>query len=217
MILLVDGHDTRGRVSAMSVFCSMLVQALGDIQKQLAAPRTQSTVLFFTCGAHTQQEDILAGPCGIVRSLVGQLLVFWPGQALDLSFMDEADTLLSDVQENRIEALCYLFQELLRQLPSESVVYCVIDGLSTYETRYLNRKDDLGYLVEALRDLTSDPMYEAVGPVLKVLLASADKSTDVYRLVPSEDRVDLRAQNQAPSMPTERSFPDDIQHTLQSE
>ncbi|KAI1362584.1 hypothetical protein F5Y08DRAFT_270953 [Xylaria arbuscula] len=217
-VLLVDGHDTRGRISAMSVFCAMLVQALWKIQEQHATPQAQSFVLFFTCGAHIEPEDILAGPCGIVRSLIGQLLVSWPTHGPDLSFTDDVDSLLFAVQENSIDALCYLFQELLRQLPPESVVYCIIDGVSMYETSYLNRKDDMDSLVEVFRDLTSVfPIHEAPGPVIKVLLASADKSTDVYRLLPSENRVDLRAQNQVSSTPTERSLLGDIQRTLQPE
>ncbi|KAI0521951.1 hypothetical protein F5B22DRAFT_643533 [Xylaria bambusicola] len=217
-ILLVDGHDTRGKISAMSVFCAMLVQALWNMQDQFTMPPIQSIALFFACGAHTEPEDILTGPSGIVRSLIGQVLVSWPGQAPDLTFINEADTLLSDIQENRIDALCFLFQKLLRQLPSETVLYCVVDGISLYETSYSNWKDDLDYLVEVLRDLTDiNLMHESHGPVLKVLLASADKSTDVYRLVPNQKRVDLRAQNQVPTTPTELSLLEDIQHSLQPE
>ncbi|KAI0427797.1 hypothetical protein F5Y09DRAFT_344293 [Xylaria sp. FL1042] len=217
-ILLVDGHDTRGRISAMSVFCAMLVQALWTIQKQLTTPQFQIIVLFFACGSHTEAEDVLTGPCGILCSFISQLLMSWPDQAPDLTFINETDSLLRHIQENRIDALCYLFQELLRQLPAESVVYCIIDGISLYETSYLAWKDGLDYLVEILRDLViADPMHEVLGPKVKALLVSADKSTDVYRLIPSEQRVDLRAQNQAPSMPTELSLLEDIQHRLLSE
>ncbi|KAK5634358.1 hypothetical protein RRF57_010072 [Xylaria bambusicola] len=217
-ILLVDGHDTRGRISAMSVFCAMLAQALWTIQSQSTTPLTQSIALFFACGAHTEPEDILTGPCGIVRSLIGQILVSRSGQAPDLTFINEADALLIDIQENRIDALCFLFQELLRQLPSETILYCVIDGISLYETSYLNWKDDLDYLIEVLRDLTDiNQVNEAHGPIVKVLLASADKSTGVYRLVPNQKRVDLRAQNQVPTTPTERSLLGDIQRSLHPE
>ncbi|KAI1347022.1 hypothetical protein F5Y01DRAFT_330212 [Xylaria sp. FL0043] len=217
-ILLVDGHDKRGRISAMSVFCAMLVQALWTIQKQATAPQVHIIVLFFTCGAHTEAEDILTGPCGILRSFIGQLMMSWPDQVPDLTFINETNGLLHHIQENRIDALCYLFQELLRQLPTESVVYCIIDGISLYETSYLAWKDGLGYVVEVLRDLViADPMQEGLGPKVKALLVSADKSTDIYKLIPREKHVDLRAQNQAPITPTELSVLEDIQHRLLSE
>ncbi|KAI0813195.1 hypothetical protein GGR55DRAFT_561743 [Xylaria sp. FL0064] len=217
-ILLVDGHDKRGRISAMSVFCAMLVQALWTIQKQATTPQSHITVLFFACGAHTEAEDILTGPCGILRSFIGQLLMSWPDQVPDLTFINETDGLLHHIQENRIDALCFLFQELLRQLPTESVVYCIIDGISLYETSHLAWTDSLGYVVEVLRDLIiADPMQEGLGPKVKALLVSADKSTDIYKLIPREKHVDLRAQNQAPITPTELSVLEDIQHRLLSE
>ncbi|GAP86571.1 hypothetical protein SAMD00023353_2001770 [Rosellinia necatrix] len=218
-ILLVDGHETRGRVSAMSVFCAMLVQALWTIQQEPTSPKHQAITLFFTCGAHTSAEDILTGPCGILRSFIGQLLRSWPGHAPDMTFISETNGLLiDDIREDRVEALCYLFEELLGRLPPEAVVYCIIDGISFYETNHLGWSAGLNRVVSLFRELANTgPTIGGLGTKVKSLLVSADKSTDIYRLVSAEKRVDLRARNQAPNAVTEQSLLEEIQLQFGSE
>ena len=218
---MVDGHCAEhniGKISAMSVFCAILVDTLTTMPKDVSQAEDTHIVLYFFCGQHASYDGPLAGPAGLIRSLVSQLFLVWPKRAhLDFSFMEDIPGLWNDVQDHRIDALCWVFQELLSQLPSDVVVHCIIDGISQYETSARGWKDQLRAVVTCFERCIVETNHDNTHSAsFKVILASADKSIDVYNIIRRERRVDLRAGNFLPR-PSPRALITSIQNELQSQ
>ena len=133
-LLLVDGHFERnpqGRISAMSVLCASLSTALS------AQPRT--SVLSFFCGQHVEVTDPLCGPVGMLRSLIMQLILYsnnddGANAYLHLGFFASASPqLVFDLRDWQVGALCYIFKQLIKQLPTSMTIHVILDGIPYYE------------------------------------------------------------------------------------
>lgn len=202
-MLLVDGHCAEhniGKISAMSVFCAILVDTLTTMPTGSSQTEDTRIVLYFFCGQHASYDGPLAGPVGLIRSLISQLFLAWPKRSrLDLSFIEDVAGLWHDVQDHRIDALCWIFQEILSQLPSDVVIHCMIDGISQYETSARGWRDQLRLVVTCFeRCIADNNQNNSQNASFKVILASADKSIDIYSIVHQDRRVDLRAGNFLP-------------------
>jgi len=172
-------------------------------------------ILYFPCGQHTTLDDPLAGPSGLIRILISQLLIGWPKEVPNLEFIEDDQSLWSLIQEGHITALCQLFNQLLERLPQAVVVYCIIDGISEYETRSWGWEADANLVVECLRDTVlqlQDPMHRCC--TFKALLTCAHKSSSVYKIIPARSRVELRAGNNHPHSMLDKSLEEDIANTL---
>lgn len=198
--LLVDGHcsEINGKVSAMSIFCAALSESLSGL------PRKTHALLSFFCGQHASDDDTFPGPVGMIRSLICQLVLLWPGDSLpSLEFLNEDEGRLWDrVQHMETSALCDVFEELVWRLPARATVYCIVDGISQFETSLGGRKEDLQDIVLCIQKCISDTWGLDRGDSgsqcrasLKVVLVSADKSIHIGRLIPEEFQVDLRSGN----------------------
>ncbi|UPK92197.1 hypothetical protein LCI18_003132 [Fusarium solani-melongenae] len=196
-MLLVDGHcgdQTIGKIAPSSVFCSGLVEALsGPLHDPplFSLPQQPQVVLHFFVGQHTNPRAGLCGPHGLVRSLIDQLLLQWPyHEPLDLTFLEQefSGRLTSDDFETRF--LCYVFEQLVCQLSFRSPLFCVIDGLSHFETSLWGWADDLMMIIDSFFTC----MHDGAGTV-KFLLVSPERSTRVRHRVPENYHVDLRAGN----------------------
>lgn len=213
-ILLVDGHcaeHSLGKISALSMFCAMLKHSLSTLS---LSPDT-TIILYFPCGQHTTLDDPLAGPSGLIRILISQLLIGWPKEVPNLEFIEDDQSLWSLIQEGHITALCQLFNQLLERLPQAVVVYCIIDGISEYETRSWGWEADANLVVECLRDTVlqlQDPMHRCC--TFKALLTCAHKSSSVYKIIPARSRVELRAGNNHPHSMLDKLLEEDIANTL---
>jgi hypothetical protein len=82
----------------------------------------------------------------MLRSLIAQLIYYHDFGMTNL-FHPGADMFL--VEQGDIEELCKLFVWLVRQLPQEVTLFCLIDGIIYYE-----------------RDEYEDPMLDAMGPII---------------------------------------------------
>ena len=117
-VLVVDGMEMEmDTTSPLTYLSAMLRQNLESLQ--VAVP------LNFFCGMHARPEDSLEGACGIMRSLIDQLLQ--QGWNFDLSFLNYA--FLEQVRGHEINHLCWLFRNLLTTAPS-STIFCIVDGIS---------------------------------------------------------------------------------------
>jgi hypothetical protein len=165
-LLFVDGHTTQvqhqGKTSPLSVILASLARSLVDERRGI--------VLQFYCG-HSDLLDPALGPNAMIRSLIAQLLLFPKDADIPLDYLDPRA--LEDMRQHKIEALCYCFEHLLRQLEPNTPVYIILDGVSYFEARFL---EDLRLFVGHLRQWVDS---NESGPHLKVLLGSAGVSHEL--------------------------------------
>jgi len=196
-ILLVDGHcaEEAGKISPISVFCATLVENIrsGD---QLSMP-ANNLVLYFFCGQHAWTDGLLSGPCGLIRSLISQLLIYWPERvSLDLRFLEEVAGLWDSIMRWDVPRLCDVFAELLWQLPRDTSLYCIIDGISEFETSLWGWSKELRTIMTCFQTWLSQNNTEyATTASVKVFLAGARKSTLACDYVSPSCKLDLRAGN----------------------
>ncbi|KAF8852565.1 hypothetical protein BDZ45DRAFT_678257, partial [Acephala macrosclerotiorum] len=186
-VLLVDGHFDQakmGKTSPMSVFCATFIASIVKLQS--------TVVLHFFCGQHVTFDDPLRGPHGLLRSLICQLLLYpnTPEPSLEMLGQQE---LYNDLRGHELDALRHLFHQLVHQLPRGTLVFCIIDGFSEFETRMNNSTEDLRSVVHTLQSIAGND--NQAGPIFKVLMTSANRSTEIVHEIPEYQCVSLRARN----------------------
>ncbi|GES65507.1 hypothetical protein AN7092.2 [Aspergillus terreus] len=130
--------NTPGTSPSSSFLPAKLVQSI------TAQPSSNNIyILAFFCSAHTRSTDPDAGPSGMMRNLIGQLLQSHPG--FDLSTV----TKLRHLRRDDVHGLCEVFHELIRQLPDDVIVFCIVDGVTEFEDR-MALKDTGEEVVRAL-------------------------------------------------------------------
>ncbi|KAJ5692484.1 hypothetical protein N7462_001907 [Penicillium macrosclerotiorum] len=157
-LLIVDGNtDGPARISALSAVCATLIIAL-------LKSDNRPIVLHFFCGQHTSTMDSLSGPTGLMRSLITQLL--YSARSFNIDFINSR-TYRESLERHSLQHLCDAFSKLVEQLTLDRNVFCVIDGISLYETDLW--LEELAFVFERLNDIT---INEHLRPVFKVLFAS---------------------------------------------
>ncbi|KAH9239013.1 hypothetical protein K456DRAFT_32432 [Colletotrichum gloeosporioides 23] len=170
-LLLVDGELQDSMISPLSGICGGIVGALMQ--------NRGSAVAFFFAGLHVdmQQPDIDSGPVPMMRSLIAQLLMSPNLPSRDLSFMSK--DMIKGCRDGDFPVLCEVFVKIIKQVPTQTTVYCIIDGVSWYEQgRWL---DDLDQFATALEYITKRNNAGRSGS-LKVLLTSPTQSTEIGHL-----------------------------------
>lgn len=177
-LLLVDGefqNESDGKVSPISVFCASLAATL--------AHNPAVMVLHFFAGQHSFPDDNpVRGPRGLIRSLIYQVLLY-PNQTLP--GLDQVpEQAVQDVADGDIDALCWLFIELLKRVLNVTAVIFIVDNVSEFETKYEGWVDELMRVFDWFRKVP-DEMSQGLN--FKLLMTSARKSTElVYKTDPSE-------------------------------
>ncbi|KAK7701759.1 hypothetical protein SLS57_011641 [Botryosphaeria dothidea] len=125
--LLINGNqsDPLEHLSALSLVCAELVRVC-------SIPRDAIVASHF-CGLHSDyDEDERAGFAGMLASLIGQIVHHSKTKhfSLDLSLTEKDRGGIKDLD---LECLCDLFENVVRQIPSNKILYCIIDGISLYE------------------------------------------------------------------------------------
>ncbi|KAM7201769.1 hypothetical protein V8F20_004730 [Naviculisporaceae sp. PSN 640] len=213
-IILVDGHcddQCRGRISPLSSFCAGLAETLskGDTASENIAkflPDGAPIVLSFFCGEHSMLGDDngLIGPHGLIRCLIDQLLGLWPHReppdiSANLQSIEPWNP--ATFQNADILFLCQVFDHLLRQLGPRHTVYCIIDGVSYFETDAWRWGQGLSDVVDCLSEFVcsqrTERAYDGDGELapLKVILASPERSTEICWKFPENSQISLRAGN----------------------
>jgi hypothetical protein len=195
-ILLVDGHCDQanaGKISPMSVFCATLAATVAKLQWTI--------VLNFFCGQHVAFHDPLRGPNGLLGSLICQLLLSPNTLEPNLEILDQQE-IYNELHRHDLHTLLHLFQELVRQIPQGTLIFCIIDGLSEYETRMENSAENLRSVIQGLQSI----LHDQFGPIIKVLMTSAHRSTDIMKQIPAEQCVSLRAGNMPGRPLSEQAF-----------
>ena len=174
--LLVDGNaqSASERISAMTVVSAMLAQNLPGESE------TASVIQFF-CGLHTDQDENLSGPRGLLRSLLAQLVHIFN---LQLNFVHSNE--YDEFKRFHTSRLCVLIGVLIKQLPKGSVLFCIIDGISLYEND--DWMQETSFALRKIIDLSYDPQVQAT---FKVLITSPLASRYIARHISAQDHLAL--------------------------
>ncbi|KAL6415705.1 hypothetical protein AUP68_02272 [Ilyonectria robusta] len=149
--LVINGNaGSIKRRSAMSFVCARLVYALEQIRSPPGGSSRAGTpdvvVLYFFCGQHASGDYSWETPSGIVNSFLAQLLT--QCKHLDLTKVTGRGSFDSGDMKAVLKRLYYV----LGQLPAETTVFCVIDGLSYYVDND-KTSDDADKLIKKLLKL----------------------------------------------------------------
>lgn len=139
--LLVNGHADLASaegISPLSFVSAELVRITEDTGRGFVAK--------FFCDRHPVRYGESFPPSlprGLMASLVGQLVsqMLDKGVDINLSFLSQGDW--RDIQSLRLSTLCSVFCKLAKQLPSKSLLLCVVDEITRYETMALANEIDL--------------------------------------------------------------------------
>ncbi|KAI0439889.1 hypothetical protein F4803DRAFT_529375 [Xylaria telfairii] len=172
--LLIHGNSESLPVSPISFFCAILMQNLRSVERF-------KSVAFF-CGCHPY--DDFGGARTLIMSLLSQLL---QQQPFDLSFIDHETSYR--VYSGDIQAVCFIFGRLVKQIQKTETLFCVIDGINFYEC---NGEQPLQEMADVLRFLLD--LSEERGSVYKILLTSPSRTEDVRQAIRDEDYLALPGQ-----------------------
>jgi len=184
-LILVDGNldtESEGKISSLSAFCGSFIEAR-------KAPHF--LVLYHFCGLHTQFSDSLSGPRGMVRNLISQLLRWHETEGTPLT-ITLSDPNCGELSGHQLPSLLVLFRELMQQTPSGMTLYCLIDGISEFETTNYDWETELSETVGFLHTLVEDLRQASIpGPAFKILLTAAQRSITVVQQIHSSDQIAL--------------------------
>ena len=131
--------------------------------------------LYWFCGSHANGPSCNA--LGMVQSLICQLLHV---SSLDYKLDKQHKSDIKDLKK-----MLELLKKLLQQVPNDTVVVCIIDGISHYEGEHQH-----GDTCRTIRRLVR--LTRAGGePVLKLLITSPTRTVHVHRESGVEGRVDV--------------------------
>ncbi|KAF4450953.1 hypothetical protein F53441_6014 [Fusarium austroafricanum] len=166
-VLLADGCMEAEFVSPMSGFCCGLISSLIE--------DPDSAVAFFFAGLHTSKT--LGGPTAIMRSLIAQLLLNSELPNPNLEFV--SDAILQGCAQGHCRTLCDVFVQLIKQVPPQMQVFCIVDGITWYEQDPWLK--DMHYVASMFEYLAKQAPSDHSG-LVKVLLTSPARSISIVDL-----------------------------------
>ncbi|KAK0624115.1 hypothetical protein B0T14DRAFT_565417 [Immersiella caudata] len=191
-LVLVEGNfdaALQGKLSSLSVFCGSFIEAR-------KAPNF--LVLYHFCGLHSHISDPLSGPGGMVGGLISQLLRWHESFGTSLT-ITLSDPQYGELGSHQLRSLLALFRELVQQTPTGMTLYCLVDGISEFETTNHNWESELCDAVGSLQTIVNDlSRISASGPAFKVLLTAAQRSITVSRQINVDDQIALSSSKVLP-------------------
>ena len=170
--MLVLGTEGDEKISALSFVASLLIQSVQYSQN--------AALLSFYCGLHTETyRDTIASASGMVRNLTAQLLQI-RSNSLEFGFEFIDRKFMQALESDSLEAVCDLFQTLIHQLPDDTTLFLIIDGISFYETA--DRLDDTLYAMSRMMQLVDNAKL-----VIKLLVTTPGASAHVTKLFSLEE------------------------------
>ena len=170
-------HKGSTRQQPTSFISAKLVDSMTPSSSSaLSEPRMTLPLAFF-CGEHLQKDDPDAGPAGMMRSLLAQLLLAY--RDFDLRTIQQMQHLDYDDVNN----LCDIFDLLITQLPPYILVVCILDAISFYEDS-ASVCEEARIIVRALVHAT-----EKTACTFKLLLMSSWNSRILYKNILDQQNV----------------------------
>ena len=167
--ILINGNsDPLEITSPLSFLCAHLTHLF-------VAAKPVFVVSYF-CGLHMDLvTDYRANAQGMMISLIGQLLLQAKQKNVhfDMSFLAQKKLQLLAVDD--LKTLCNIFRNLVIQLPKDKMIFCIIDGISLYEST--DGEADLLYAWKGLNQLLAHKHLKAV---MKLLATSPGQTLRLH-------------------------------------
>ncbi|QSS56288.1 hypothetical protein I7I53_04458 [Histoplasma capsulatum var. duboisii H88] len=175
--LLVNFNDPK-KTASTSFISAKLTHS---IQSDVIDPHYPRNIfaLFFLCAEHIRPDDPDYGVSGMMRNLIGQLLIAYP---------DFGMSVIKQIQrtgQDDIRSLCQIFHMMIAQLPPYVTVFCVLDAITVYEQNGLLHEEG-EYAVQELMSMVQ--WTKDHGCDFKILLTSAWNSHVFYKYVPDRQK-----------------------------
>ncbi|KAF4808398.1 hypothetical protein CGCSCA5_v012386 [Colletotrichum siamense] len=178
--LLVHGDfQPPYNITPFSAICTLLGQSFRN-------PKNGYISLVFFCGRHLVWDEYQGGSA-MIRSLISQLLC----QAVFSPFPPHPKHSLRDIEEHGLGTLCDIFCWLLEKLPSTVHVFCMIDGISLYEDRFLDGMDTVIMQLVSMAQGSGGQGF----PDFKLLITSPRPTLEVRKAFNSGDSEILHMQS----------------------
>ena len=181
---------THERNSPISLMSSIVIESLEDMEPAIP--------IHFFCGSHTSSRDPMKGPHGMMRSLICQILRLF---SVNLDFISSR-RYREQLQNHKLDALCDCFEKLVKQLPMDTVLFCIVDSICFFEK--MEWAEDCQKVVNELQDVADD---NTTGAVFKLLITSPLRTRHVGSTMPSQCRLSLPSEDwNGRDGPTERQI-----------
>ena len=191
-VLFIEGalsSASYGRITPMSTLSSLVLGSLCDKEPAIA--------IHFFCGFHTASQDPMRGPQGMMRSLICQILQLF---TVEVDFVSRRVRDKLDILD--LHTLCLCVGKLVRRLPPDTVLFCIIDSIC-----FLENKEWPGECVKAVHDFRGLADDEDLVQVFKLLITSPFRSRHTASTLPVESRLLLPAEGlSGRGGPTEREI-----------
>ena len=158
LLIIINGQGYRDIYLPSAVLCAKLLERLGRIEPVIS--------LGFFCSFHEDfhwdPEHICENPFGLLKSFVLQLLkrdIPW-----DLSFLRYED--FFKIRDNHIDFIWALFRKLVDQLPKNTFLFFIIDGINNYGGSSMQH--EFIQVIGGLLEMVKRPN----GVIIKLLLIS---------------------------------------------
>ena len=171
--LLVNGNYQGSKWKQPTSFiCAKLIDSIQPISEDSQTSSSSTFHLAFFCGEHLEPRDPDFGLDGMMRSLLSQLLLSYP------DFDLEVVRRMRNVHYDDVNDLCDIFFTLVDQLPPQTVIFCILDGITFYEDD-ATACEDAVLVLQTLVDITERTREN--GCAFKLLLMSPWNSRTLYR------------------------------------
>lgn len=197
------------RISSLSVVCATIIASL-------ARTESETIGLYYFCGLHMSSEDDLEGPQGLMRCLIARLLVELDtvtGSNTNMASMDSG--LMDGLDRRDIRYLCALFSFIVGQFPSNTTIYCMIDGITWYERSHM--REDLDHVVQSIYGIVDSPYCRCQ---FKVLITNPFRSGQSVLGIPAYRQIRLQAEplmleaSSIPFISSDRGFMQTKKHVV---
>ena len=185
-----DGLDNQNTAMALSLLCATITQALSK--------RPRYVALVYFCGLHTELDDEYAGGKALIRSLITQLLRH---HSFNATF-PHWEVNLESVKFGDVGQLCVLFGWLVRLLPHEATLVCVLDGIDHYDSD--DFEEDMLNVLTQLLHLSRD---DRISAAVKVL-ATTTSATELAQKAFKDDDSCLLSMTELPWVNDQAGMPD---------
>ncbi|KAH8822019.1 hypothetical protein F5884DRAFT_769740 [Xylogone sp. PMI_703] len=177
--LFINANCKGFRKQQISFISAKLVDSIRPPSLKSEHRPSSVFALSFFCGEHQRLDDPDWGVDGMMRSLVGQLLLSYPN--FKLNVIEKMHSMNYD----SVEDLCRMFYMLISQLPPHIVVFCIIDSISFFEdNEVLCEESEL--VMQELTDIIEKAQHR--GCTFKLLLTSQWNSRVLYKALPYQER-----------------------------
>lgn len=168
--LLIIGNRSDAALddlTPLSLVCAELVR-LCSISKD-------TIVVTHFCGLHSDYDrDERAGFAGMLATLIGQLIHQSKAKKFDLN-LSSVESVRKKIRKLDLNCLCDVFEDLVHQIPKDKIFYCIIDGISLYETwEYGSENGDVIAVLETLFGLVDTADRKKFASVKLLLTCPGD-------------------------------------------